>query len=88
MAKTHVARDPSTALTGFRVKSLAASLDKLELDCILCPVRMLWYYMYLKRTETLQAGRKSLFLALRKTASVRLLSNTITSWLKQTIQLA
>ena len=36
---------------------------------------------YLKCTETPSAGKKALFLPLRKTAS-------ITSWLKQTIQLA
>ena len=28
MAKTHVARDPSTTLTGFKIKSLAATLDR------------------------------------------------------------
>ena len=71
MVKTHVARDPSTTLTGFRDKSLAASLDKSEPDQTLCPVRALWYYMYLKCTETFRAGRKALFLPLRK-ASGRL----------------
>ena len=65
---------------------MTASLDKSEPDWTLCLVRVLQHY--LKRTETLRAYRKALFLPLRKTASGRLLHNTITSWLKQTIQLA
>ena len=45
VSKTEVARDPSTALTGFWVKSLAATLDRSEPDRALCPVRTLRFYL-------------------------------------------
>ena len=67
VSKTQVARDPSTALTGFWVKSLSATLDRSEPDRSLCPVRALRYYM--DRTEPHREGRRPLFLPLRKTES-------------------
>ena len=45
MAKTHVARDPSTALMDFWIKSLAAMLDRSEPDMALCPLRVLRFYL-------------------------------------------
>jgi len=86
MAKTHVARDPSTALQGLRIRSLMDPRDKSEPDRALCPIRALRYY--LDRTKHLRAGRRPLFLPLVTTASGRLCPNTISSWLKQTISLA
>ena len=65
MFKTPVARDPSTALKGFTIHSLAATIDKSEPDRILCSVRARQYY--LKPTELLRAGRNPLFLPLRST---------------------
>ena len=38
VSKTQVARDPSTALTGFWVKSLAVTMSKSEPDRTLCQV--------------------------------------------------
>jgi len=86
MAKTHVARDPSTALRGFRIRSFRDAHDPSEPDRALCPLRALRYYLH--RTAHLRAGRRPLFLPLSHTASGRLCPNTISSWLKQTIILA
>ena len=49
MAKTHVAHDPSTALTSFWIKSLVAKIDMSEPDRSLCPVSVLRFY--LSRTD-------------------------------------
>ena len=86
VSKTQVARDPSTALTGFWVKSLSATMDRSEPDRSLCPVRALRFY--LARTESSRAGRKPLFLPLRATESGTLSPNTISAWIRKTISLA
>ena len=86
VSKTQVARDPSTALTGFWVKSLSATMDRSEPDRSLCPVRALRYYI--ARTESSRAGRKPLFLPLRATESGTLSPNTISAWIRKTISLA
>ena len=75
------------AMTGFRIKSLAKSLDRSDPDRKLCPVRGLRYY--LKGTETILDGNESLFIPLRQGAAKGKLSpNTILGCLKQSIQLA
>ena len=87
MAKTHVVRDPSTALTGFRLISLAQGLERSDPDRLLCPVRMLKYYI--NRTERLRAGNRSLFIPMRGQASKKRLSpNTISGWLRRCITIA
>ena len=86
VSKTQVARDPSTALTGFWVKSLAATMDRSEPDRSLCPVRALRFYI--GRTKSLRAGRTPLFLPLRETESGTLSPNTISAWIKKTISMA
>ena len=78
--------DPSTALPGFWIKSLVATLHKCKPDRALCPLKGLWYYLI--RTEHLTAGRKPLFLPLRQMASGKLSPNTISAWLKKMISLA
>ena len=86
MAQTRVARDPTTALRGFHIRSFMDAPDKSEPDRALCPIRALRYYLH--RTAHLRAGRRPLFLPLSNTATGRLCPNTISSWIKQTISLA
>ena len=86
MAKTHVTRDPTTALRGFCIRSLMDAPDKSEPDRALCPIRGLRCYLH--RTAHLRADRRPLFLPLSHTASGRLCPNTISSWIKQAISLA
>ena len=86
LSKTYVTSNPPTALTRFRIRSLAKGLDKSERDRKLCPVKVLRYYM--KRTEPLRAGNKTLFFPLRRSSSKgRLSPNMISGWLKQCIRL-
>ena len=86
MAKTHIVHDPSTAVTGFYVKSLVAILHRSQPDRSICPVRMLQFY--LSRTDHHRAERRPLLLPLRETASRKLSPNMTLAWLKKTISLA
>ena len=87
LPKTYLARDPLTALSGFRIKSLANGLSRSDPDRKLCPLRALRYY--LKRTEPLRAGNKNIFIPIRGNASKGKISpKTILSWLKPCIRLA
>ena len=82
-----MARDPSSALAGFRIRSLAKGLDRSDPDRLLYPVRALKFY--LKRTEHIRAGNKCLFIPLRTgVAHGKLSPNTISSWRKQCIRIA
>ena len=84
MSKTHVARDPSTALAGFRIKSLAHDLDRSDPDRLLCPLRALRYYV--DRTAKLRGGNRNLFIPIRGQSSKKKLSpNTISGWIKRCI---
>ena len=84
MAKTQVARDPSTALSGFRVRSLAKGLGRSDPDRLLCPLRMLRYYI--DRTKAIRAGNRRIFIPMRGNASkMKLSPNTISSWIKRCI---
>ena len=86
MAKTHLARDPSTAYRGFTLRAMSAQMDKSDPDRTLCPVRALRFY--LKRTESLRAGRRALFLPIRRTKSGTLSPATISGWIRRAILLA
>ena len=86
LPKTYLARDPSTALQGFRIRSLSKGLDRSDPDRLLCPLRALRYYI--KHTASLRAGNRSLFIPIKGTPSKKVCPNTISSWLKQCIRLA
>ena len=86
MAKTQVARDPSTAFSGFRVRSMAKGLGRSDPDRLLCPLRMLRYYI--DRTKAIRAGNR-IFIPIRgNTSKMKLSLNTISSWIKRCIATA
>ena len=87
LPKTYLAHQPGTVLSGFKIRSMAKGLSRSDPDRLLCPVRALRFY--LKRSEQLRRGCKSLFIPIRgKSPSGRLSPNTVSSWLKQCIRLA
>ena len=84
MAKNHVARDPSTAFSGFSLTAMDEGLPLYERA--LCPVRAL--RLYLQRTERVRGDRNALFLPLTSKPDGSVCRNTISSWIKQTILMA
>ena len=65
---------------------MSATMDKSEPDRTLCPVRALQFY--LKRTESLRAGRRPLLLPIRQTASGAVSPATVSGWIRWAILIA
>lgn len=82
VAKTALVNSP--AMKTLTIKSLKNFLGTdMEEELLLCPVRAL--KMYLKRTKTLRAGKKCLFVSFKAGFVQDISKNTISHWIKKVI---
>ena len=86
IAKNQLAKKGYDSVAPVVIPALAPSLhEDLTDDRTLCPVRALRYY--LKATEDRRQGKELLFVSLNRGQTTDIQPATISSWLKQTIQL-
>ena len=86
IAKNQLARKGPSSIAPVQIPALAPVVGRdLEGDWTLCPVRALRFY--LKKTVDLRKGNKLLFVSFKKGFEKDICSSTISSWLKQAIQL-
>ena len=86
IAKNQLARDGPSSVAPVQIPALAPVVGRdLEGDRTLCPVRAL--RNYLKRTSDLRQGKKLLFVSFKKGFQKDICASTISSWIKQAIQL-
>ena len=87
VAKTRLAQEGASVLDAVSFPSLDDFLGPdLAEDRLSCPVRAL--RLYVKRTDRLRTTQKLLFISFQEGRSDDISVNTISSWIKQAVQLA
>ena len=86
IAKNQLAREGSQSVSPVTIPALTTIVDRqFKEDRTLCPVQALRYY--LDRTKDLRGSQSLLFISFKKGHTSDIRPTTLSSWLKQTIQL-
>ena len=86
LSKNQLAKEGPDSVALVVIPALAPTLDRsLESDRSLCPVRVLPYY--LDTTSDLRQNKELVFVSFKKGFDKDILSDTISSWIKQTVTL-
>ena len=86
LSKNQLARKEPTCVAPVIIPALAPALDQsLKKDKIPCPVRAL--HFYLGKTKDIRQGKELGFFSFRRSFSKDIVPATISSWIKQTVDL-
>ena len=83
LSKKQLAREGPESVASVVIPALAPTLDRsLKKDRSLCPIRALRYY--LDKTQDLRSNQELVFVSFKKNFN-KVISPTISSWIKQTV---